>query len=72
MATEKDIWQAAFIIAENYGEEGVAFAQRMAESFEIGGKTSDQAVWLAIMEKVSRLTAHETEAPGVKGDPGAS
>jgi len=29
MVTEEDVWRTAFIIAEQYGPEGVAFAQRL-------------------------------------------
>lgn len=64
MASDMDVWQTAWIIAEQYGAEGVDFAARMAQSFEIGGKTDDQQVWLAIMHKVAELTRDE----GVDGD----
>jgi hypothetical protein len=59
MATQTDLWQAAWIIAEQYGVEGVGFAAQMAQSFEIGGKVEEQKVWLAIMEKVEILTVGE-------------
>jgi hypothetical protein len=61
MATETDVWQAAWIIAEQYGREGVDFAARMAHSFQIGGKTDSYSVWLSIMEKVDRLTSQEEQ-----------
>ena len=60
MATETDLWQTAWIIAEQYGPEGVGFAAQMAQSFEIGGKTAEQKTWLAIMEKVEILTSPES------------
>ncbi|MFG1477032.1 hypothetical protein V5F53_00040 [Xanthobacter sp. V4C-4] len=56
MASEQDLWRTAWIIAEQYGAEGVGFAASMAQSFEIGGKTQDQQTWLAIMQKVEELT----------------
>ena len=59
MATQTDVWQAAWIIAEQYGAEGVSFAAQMAQSFEIGGKVDAQKVWLSIMEKVETLTSQE-------------
>lgn len=37
MATETDVWRTAWIIADEYGAEGVGFAAEMAKSFEIGG-----------------------------------
>jgi hypothetical protein len=61
MATETDVWQAAWIIAEQYGPEGVDFAARMAHSFQIGGKLDSYKVWMSIMEKVYTLTYQQTE-----------
>lgn len=62
MATETDVWRTAWILAAEYGAEGVGFADRMAKSFEIGGKTEDQKVWVSIMEKVEALTSPEDAA----------
>ena len=59
MATETDAWQVAWIIAEQYGADGVTFAARMAHSFQIGGKIDAQKAWLSIMEKVGTLTSEE-------------
>lgn len=56
MASEQDLWRTAWIIAEQYGAEGVAFAASMAQSFEIGGKHDEQQTWLAIMHRVEELT----------------
>lgn len=63
MVTEEDVWRTAFIIAEQYGPDGVAFAQRMAESFEIGAKLEEHRVWVSIMTKVEALT-QDTEENG--------
>jgi hypothetical protein len=57
MATETDAWQAAWIIAEQFGREGVDFAARMAHSFQIGGKMDSYKDWMSIMEKVDTLTS---------------
>ena len=57
MATETDVWRTAWIIADEYGADGVSFAAQMAKSFEIGGKAEDQKVWVSIMEKVEALTS---------------
>lgn len=62
MATQTDIWRAAWIIAEQYGEEGVGFAAQMAQSFELGGKVDAQKAWLSIMEKVETLTTDKQSA----------
>lgn len=59
MATESDVWRTAFIIAEQYGPEGVSFAAQMAHSFQIGGKLEAHKVWVSIMEKVEALTCPE-------------
>jgi len=59
MATETDAWQVAWIIAEQYGADGMNFAARMAHSFQIGGKIDAQKAWLSIMEKVGTLTSQE-------------
>lgn len=59
MATETEHWQTAWIIAEQYGAEGVDFAARMAHSFQIGGKIDAHRDWMSIMEKVSILTSGE-------------
>jgi hypothetical protein len=59
MANETDVWQAAWIIAEQYGAEDVNFAEGMAQSFQIAGKRDAQNVWLSIMEKVEILTSPE-------------
>jgi hypothetical protein len=61
MATETDVWQAAWIIAEQYGREGVDFAAQMAHSFQIGGKEDSYNVWVSIMEKVDQLTSQEEQ-----------
>lgn len=60
MVTETDVWQSAWIIAEQYGAEGVGFAAQMAQSFEMGGKLDAQKVWLSIMQKVEELTSEHT------------
>jgi hypothetical protein len=60
--TETDVWRTAWIIADEYGAEGVGFAGRMAKSFEIGGKAEHQKVWVSIMEKVEALTSPENAA----------
>lgn len=57
MPSDADVWQSAWIIAEQYGAEGVGFAAQMAQSFEIGGKLDAQKVWLSIMQKVETLTS---------------
>ena len=57
MTTETDEWRTAWIIADEYGADGVSFAAQMAKSFEIGGKAEDQKVWVSIMEKVEALTS---------------
>ncbi len=57
MATEIDLWQTAWIIAEQYGGEGVAFAAEMARSFDICGKIEAYDAWLSITQKVELLTA---------------
>jgi hypothetical protein len=57
MPSDADVWQSAWIIAEQYGAEGVSFAAQMAQSFEIGGKLDAQKVWLSIMQKVETLTS---------------
>jgi hypothetical protein len=57
MATETDLWQTAWIVAEQYGAEGVGFAAEMALSFQIGGKTDAYQTWLSIARKVETLTA---------------
>lgn len=62
MATESEVWQSAWIIAEEYGAEGVDFAAKMAEGFESGGKLDAQKVWLSIMQKVEVLTAEASRA----------
>lgn len=62
MATESDIWRSAWIVAEEYGPEGVDFAAQMAHSFEIDGKADAQQVWLSIMRKVELLTAEGARA----------
>lgn len=62
MATETDAWQAAWIIAEQYGREGVEFAAQMAHSFQIGGKVESYKDWLSIMEKVDALTSQEAQS----------
>ncbi|QRG05912.1 hypothetical protein EZH22_23280 [Xanthobacter dioxanivorans] len=62
MVSEEDVWRTAFIIAEQYGPEGVAFAARMAESFEIGGKMDEHRAWVAIMTRVESLTTEHDAA----------
>jgi hypothetical protein len=61
MATETDAWQAAWIIAEQYGRDGVEWAARMAQSFQIGGKMESYKDWMSIMEKVEALTSPESQ-----------
>jgi hypothetical protein len=61
MATETDAWQAAWIIAEQYGRDGVEWAARMAQSFQIGGKMDSYRDWMSIMEKVATLTSQEAQ-----------
>jgi len=56
MPDQKDLWRAAWIIAEQYGPDGVAFAAQMAQSFEIGEKDRELRAWRSIAEKVQQLT----------------
>lgn len=46
----------AWIIAEQYGDDAVDFADQMVESFEIGGKLGQRDLWLSIKNKISVLT----------------
>jgi hypothetical protein len=62
MTTETDAWQVAWILAEQYGAEGVHFAANMAHSFQIGGKIDEQKAWLSVMEKVDTLTSEESSS----------
>lgn len=62
MPSDVELWRTAWVIAEQYGSEGVDFAAEMAQSFESGGKTFEQGVWLAIMYKVEEITAGEGRA----------
>lgn len=64
MVRETDLWQTAWIIAAEYGAEGVDFAGQMAHSFDLGGKTKEREVWVSIMEKVEALTSSEPEVAG--------
>lgn len=57
--TEADHWQTAWIIAEQYGVDGPAFAAQMADSFKLGHKTEAHRTWLSIMAKVEALTSRE-------------
>ena len=59
MVSEEDVWRTAFIIADQYGPEGVDFAARMAQSFEIGGKMEEHRAWASITAKVATLTAED-------------
>jgi hypothetical protein len=63
MTTETDHWQTAWIIAEQYGDEGPEFAARMAHSFQIGHKLEAHQAWLSIMAKVEALTSPEHSEP---------
>jgi len=56
MATETDLWQTAWIIAEQYGDDGVGFAAEMAHGFRIGGKIDAFQAWVSIARKVEMLT----------------
>jgi hypothetical protein len=62
MATETDAWQVAWIIAEQFGREGVDWAARQAHSFQIGGKVDAYKDWMSIMEKVDTLTCQEGQS----------
>ncbi|MGJ4929979.1 hypothetical protein ACQR1I_28620 [Bradyrhizobium sp. HKCCYLS2038] len=55
MTTETDLWQTAWIIAEQHGTDGPAFAARMADSFKLGHKIDAHQAWLSIAGKVARL-----------------
>jgi len=55
--SQKKLWSAAWIIAEQYGAEGVGFADEMARSFEIGGKDLEPKIWRSIKDRVEALTA---------------
>ncbi|WP_315781993.1 MULTISPECIES: hypothetical protein [unclassified Bradyrhizobium] len=52
MTTETDLWQTAWIIAEQHGPDGPAFASRMADSFRLGHKLAAHQAWLSIAAKV--------------------
>lgn len=59
MASETDHWQTAWIIAEQYGVDGAAFAAQIAHSFKIGHKRDAHRTWLSIQAKVEALTLRE-------------
>lgn len=55
MTTETDLWQTAWIIAEQHGTDGPAFAARMADSFKLGHRIDAHQAWLSIAAKVAVL-----------------
>ncbi|XUM19567.1 hypothetical protein ACRAVF_17775 [Bradyrhizobium oligotrophicum S58] len=55
MTTETDLWQTAWIIAQQHGTNGPAFAARMADSFRLGHKLAAYQAWLSIAAKVTVL-----------------
>lgn len=55
MTTETDLWQTAWIIAQQHGTDGPAFAARMADSFKLGHKLAAYRAWLSIAAKVTVL-----------------
>ncbi|MGJ4900793.1 hypothetical protein ACQR10_31725 [Bradyrhizobium sp. HKCCYLRH2060] len=55
MTSETDLWQTAWIIAQQHGTEGPAFAARMADSFKLGHKLAAHRAWLSIAAKVTVL-----------------
>jgi hypothetical protein len=57
--TEADHWRTAWIIAEQYGADGPAFAAEMAHSFRLSHKTEAHQTWLSIVSKVEALTCRE-------------
>ncbi|WP_315700648.1 MULTISPECIES: hypothetical protein [unclassified Bradyrhizobium] len=65
MTSEADHWRTAWIIAEQYGSDGAAFADQMASSFKIGHKLEAHRTWLSIKAKVEALTLRERSEPVV-------
>jgi hypothetical protein len=63
LTTQEQLWRAAWIIAEQYGDEAVEFADQMVESFEIGGKLGQRDIWLSIKNKISVLTGEGAGGP---------
>jgi hypothetical protein len=55
VTTETDLWQTAWIIAEQHGPDGPAFAARMADSFKLGHKLAAHRAWVSIAAKVALL-----------------
>jgi hypothetical protein len=55
VTTETDLWQTAWIIAEQHGTDGPAFAARMADSFKLGHKIDAHQAWVSIAAKVAML-----------------
>ncbi|WP_315776080.1 MULTISPECIES: hypothetical protein [unclassified Bradyrhizobium] len=55
MTTETDLWQTAWIIAQQHGTDGPAFAARMADGFRLGHKVAAHRAWLSIAAKVAVL-----------------
>ncbi|UFZ07502.1 hypothetical protein LQG66_14850 [Bradyrhizobium ontarionense] len=60
MTTETDLWQTAWIIAEQHGTDGPAFAARMADSFKLGHKIDAHQAWVSIAAKVAALIETNT------------
>ncbi|MGC2782177.1 MAG: hypothetical protein WA418_41740 [Bradyrhizobium sp.] len=60
MTTETDLWQTAWIIAEQHGTDGPAFAARMADSFKLGHRIDAHQAWLSIAAKVAVLIETNT------------
>ena len=59
LTTQEQLWRAAWIIAGQYGDDAVEFADQMVESFEIGGKLGQRDIWLSIKDKVNVLTGED-------------
>ncbi len=55
MSSESELWQTAWIIAEQHGPDGPAFAARMADSFKLGHKMDAHQAWRSIAAKVAVL-----------------
>ncbi len=61
MISERDIWSAANILIDKYGEDAELRAAQRAHQLSDRGDLDGQRIWLRIVEAVRQLT--ETERP---------
>ena len=63
MTSDLDLWRAAKLLVDRYGEKATIEAMKRADALAAQGDAAGKVVWLRILEAVEQLQSTEPVGP---------